>query len=76
MQNDSKNGIQQAVEKAGGPTKLANLLGVSRQYIHLALRQGYVSPSRAVEIEAQMGISRNCLVDPKLVRLLDLQACA
>lgn len=67
------NGIQRAVLKAGGQVKLAKLLGVSQQYISLAVRQGYISLDRAVEIEAELGVPRQELVNPKLIRLLDLQ---
>jgi DNA-binding transcriptional regulator YdaS (Cro superfamily) len=70
------NGLQAAIDAAGSQRKLAILLGVSHQYINRAHKKGYVSPDRAVEIEAQFGIPRHTLVNPKLVRLLDLKACA
>lgn len=79
MKNTAKiaqfTGIQRAVEKAGSQKKLAVVLGVSQQYISQALRDGYVSPHRAVEIEAEFGIPRKQLVKPELVQLLDLAAC-
>lgn len=80
MKNDPKitefTGIRRAVLKAGGQVKLARLLGVSQQYVSQAVRQGYVSPDRAVEIESELGVPREELVNPKLVRLLDLTAKA
>ena len=69
-------GIQQAVDAAGGQVKLAKSIGVTQQYISFAVRQGYISPDRAIEIESQFGIPRLKLVNPKLVRTLDLQSCA
>ena len=76
MQDVQETGIQRAVIAAGGQSKLAEMLGVSHQYISLAVRQGYVSPPRAQEIEAELGIPRHELVNPKLARVLDLSRCA
>lgn len=76
MANSVQTGIQRAVIAAGGQVKLAETLGVSQQYISLAVRQGYVSPPRAQEIEAEFGIPRHELVNPKLARVLDLSGCA
>jgi DNA-binding transcriptional regulator YdaS (Cro superfamily) len=70
-----ETGIQRAVIAAGGQVKLAETLGVSQQYISLAVRQGYVSPPRAQEIEAEFGIPRHELVNPKLARALNLSTC-
>ena len=72
----SVSGIQRAVKIAGGQVNLAKTLGVSQQYISLAVRQGYISPDRALEIEMEYGIPRQELVNPKLIRILDLKPCA
>lgn len=59
-------GIQQAVAKAGGQTRLAELLGVSRQAVSHMVKVGYAPLSRAVEIESQLGVPRAELVHPKI----------
>jgi len=66
------NGIAEAVERAGGQVKLAQALGVTQQFISSCRRRGYVPPRRAVEIEAQFGIPRRRLINPRLVDLVDL----
>lgn len=63
-------GIQEAVDKAGGQKQLADLLGVSRQAVQNFVRRGYVPTGRAIEVEAQTGVDRKRLVDPRLVGLL------
>jgi len=64
-------GIARAVEAAGSVQALAVKLGVSHQAIYKFLRQGWVPPSRAVEIEINYGISRRDLVSPRLLGLVD-----
>ena len=73
---DFNSGIRRAVKLAGNQKKLAEALGVSQQYVSLAVRQGYISPDRALEIEMEYGIPRQELVNPKLIRILDLKPCA
>lgn len=65
-----KTGIQRAVEAAGGVTKLAAQLGVSHQAIYKFIRQGWVPPDRAVEIELNYEIPRQDLVSPRLLGLV------
>lgn len=65
-------GIEKAVEKAGGThAALADQLGVTRQAVQLWVKQGYAPIDRIVEIEAQFGIDRKELIDPKLAELLE-----
>lgn len=63
-------GIERAITKAGGGTKLAKHLGVSRQRVANWKTQGWVPKDYVVEIEAEFGIPRRELMDPKLVDLL------
>ena len=65
-----KTGIQEAVEKAGDQKTLAAQLGVTQQNVSWWVGRGFVPLDRAVEIEAQYGVDRRRLVDPKLVDLL------
>lgn len=69
-------GIEDAVQAAGGQTQLAKSLGVSQQFISACLKRGYVPARRAVEIEAQFGVPRRRLINPRLVDLVDLGQCA
>ena len=64
-------GIEKAVEKAGGVTILATRLGARYQAVQGWLRRGYPPPNRVVEIASQFEISRDELVNPKFVDLLD-----
>ena len=63
-------GIQEAVDKLGSQEALAGLLGVTKQAVQKFVKKGYVPLRRAVEIEAQTGVDRKRLVDPRVVDLL------
>lgn len=63
--------VEDAVRTAGTQAKLARALGVSQQAVSMWLRRGWVSPTRAREIEALYGIERQKLIDPKLSDLMD-----
>jgi DNA-binding transcriptional regulator YdaS (Cro superfamily) len=67
-------GIQQVIKQMGSQSALAKLLGVSQQVISQWERQGYVPVGRILEIEAQSGVSRRLLIDPRLSDLLDAGA--
>lgn len=67
-----KRGIEKAVEAAGGVLPLATALGVSHQAVYKFLRQGWVPPIRAVEIELLYGVPRRELVSPRLLDLVDV----
>lgn len=66
-----QTGIERAVDVAGSQTKLAELLGVSKQAVQKWVDRGYAPQERVVEIEAQTGIPRKDLMDPRTVGLLD-----
>lgn len=67
------SGIAEAVKLAGSQQKLAEQLGVTQQLVSSWVRRGYVTISRVVEIEAQYGIPRHRLIDPRLRDLVDAQ---
>lgn len=62
-------GIEKAVEAAGSQPKLAALIGVSKQAVQQWVAQGYVPVDRVVAIEAETGVARSELVEPKLADL-------
>lgn len=68
------SGIAKAVMVAGGQVKLAQVLGVTQQFISTCLRRGYVPVRRAVEIEMMFGVPRRQLINPRLADLVDLPA--
>jgi DNA-binding transcriptional regulator YdaS (Cro superfamily) len=70
-QVNADSGIAKAIESAGGQTALAALLGVRQQAVSTWLTQGYVPPTRATEIEMQLGVPRATLISPKLRNLAD-----
>lgn len=65
------NHVREAVAAAGGQAKLAALLGVTQQAVSSWVRRGWVPVRRAAEIEHLLGVSRQRLVDPRLVDILD-----
>ena len=65
-------GIQRAVEAAGSVQALAIKLGVTHQAIYKFLRQGWVPPARAMEIETHYAIPRQELVSPRLLGLVGM----
>lgn len=67
-------GIAEAVAVSGGQCKLAEKLGVTQQSVSKWLARGHVPTRRIVEIEAETGVSRHRLVDPRLTDLVDVGA--
>lgn len=67
---EEKKGIDQVVDKAGSQRALGDVCGVSQQAVQKWVAQGFVPNSRAIELEAQYGVDRKLLVDPKLAELL------
>jgi DNA-binding transcriptional regulator YdaS (Cro superfamily) len=63
-------GIQRVVELAGSQGRLAETLGVTQQAVSEWVRRGYAPANRVVEIEAQYGVPRTALIDPRLRDLL------
>ena len=73
MNNDTPiSGIAEAVQKAKTQEALAEKLGVTQQAISTWLRRGWVPLLRALEIEAQYGIPRARLINPRIVDLVDI----
>lgn len=70
MEPDEKKGIDLVVEKAGSQRALGEVCGVTQQAVQQWVAQGFVPTTRAIELEAQYGVDRKLLVDPKLVGLL------
>jgi DNA-binding transcriptional regulator YdaS (Cro superfamily) len=64
-------GIGRAIEAAGGQGKLAEVLGVSQQFVSVCYKRGWVPVDRAVEIEALFGVPRRETINPRLASLLD-----
>lgn len=54
-------GIQEAVDKAGGQSKLAAAIGVTRGYVHKMLKTGHVPAEQVRAIETATGVSREKL---------------
>ena len=63
------NGVELAIKEAGGQGALAHQLGVSQQAISLWKRRGYVPLSRLTEIEAQYGVRKIEMIDPRIIDL-------
>jgi hypothetical protein len=70
---EQKTGIADAVEAAGSQKKLGDALGVTQQSVSLWLKNGYVPNEHIVSIEAQFGVPRAKLIDPRIASLVDLQ---
>lgn len=69
---DQNTAIYKVVKQAGGQTALAGVLGVSQQVVSVWLSRGWVPVRRALEIEAQYGIHRHLLINPRLSDLIDV----
>lgn len=67
----TSTGLYRAVNAYGAVSKLAKAMGVSRQWLYMALQKGYVPPPRAVEIEKLTGVPARELVDPKLRKVVE-----
>lgn len=65
-------GIEDAITAAGSQAKLGEALGVTQQTVSLWLKAGYVPNEHIVPIEAQFGIPRNRLINPRLADLVAL----
>jgi len=65
-------GIEDAIKAAGNQAKLGDSLGVTQQTVSLWLKAGYVPNEHIVPIEAQFGIPRGRLINPRFAALIDL----
>lgn len=63
----NSQGIDKVIKDAGGQVALAKQLGVSQQAISMWRRQGWVPFCRITEIEAQFGIPRAELLNPRIL---------
>lgn len=66
------SGIADAINMAGSQAELANTLGVTQQSVSIWLVRGWVPLRRAQEIEAQFGIPRGRLINPRVMALIDV----
>ena len=62
--------IRTAVERAGGPRRIAEILGVSHQVVYYWVARGWFPPARAVQLSRRFKVSKSELIDPKLAKLL------
>lgn len=73
MENQElKNGVTEAIKRAGSQEKLAELLGVTQQFVSTCHKRGWVPLRRAQEIEALLGIPRLQLINPRIADLVDV----
>ena len=66
------SGIEAAIAAAGKQQLLAEAIGVSQQAVSRWRRRGYVPVCHVVQIEAQFGVPRTTLVNPKILGVLDV----
>lgn len=70
--NRNRAAIRQVIEACGGTQMdVARRLGVTQAAVSKWLLRGWVSPSRARELEALTGISRMQLIDPRLADAIE-----
>lgn len=70
--NRNRAAIRQVIEACGGTQMdVARRLGVTQAAVSKWLLRGWVSPSRARELEAITGISRMQLIDPRLADAIE-----
>lgn len=67
-----QTGVVDAISAAGSQQKLAEALGVTQQAVSIWVRRGWVPLRRAQEIEAQFGVQRSRLINPRIADLVDL----
>jgi DNA-binding transcriptional regulator YdaS (Cro superfamily) len=72
MSKNNEVGIAEAVRLAGTQQALSAKLGVSQQAVSIWLRRGWVPLRRALEIEAEFGVQRARLINPRIADLVDL----
>lgn len=70
MTAQHKRGIDEVVELAGSQAAVAEKCGVTQQAVQKWVAKGFVPNSRAIELEAEYGVKRQKLVDPRLADLL------
>lgn len=56
-----QNDLASAIEKAGGQSEVARLLGIAQQSVSEWVARGVVPPKRVLEIERLTGVPRHRL---------------
>ena len=64
------NGVEKAIENAGGARLFAARLGVSHQAVYQWRKQGWVPDKRVLQVEKLFGIEREELAAPNLLKIL------
>lgn len=65
--------IKEAVQRGGGIVKFAKAMGISHQAVYHWYRRGWVPLNRAVAIETLFGVPSSDIMDPAVLRALDLR---
>jgi transposase-like protein len=68
--------IKDAVQRGGGIVKFAKAMGISHQAVYHWYRRGWVPLHRAVTMEALFGVPSTAVMDPAVLRALDLRDAA
>ncbi|QDH50411.1 hypothetical protein [Caulobacter phage KcrB] len=64
------NGVEKAIENAGGAQQFAARLGVSHQAVYQWRKKGWVPTKRVLQVEKLFGVEREELAGPHLLRIL------
>jgi hypothetical protein len=64
--------LNAAIEKIGGARETAAYLKLSHQAVYAWVKRGFAPTKRAAQIERKTGIPRKKLINPKLVKLLNI----
>ena len=62
--------INEAIRRAGSQGKLAKRVGVSQQAVNVWVKNGFMPPERASQVESQFGIPAVSLIDPQLANII------
>ena len=68
-QGPKDSGIALLVKALGGPAQAAIKADVTRQSVYVWLRDGFVTPERAIDLERRFKVSRWDLMSPEAVAL-------
>jgi transposase-like protein len=65
--------IKEAVQRGGGIVKFAKAMGISHQAVYHWYRRGWVPLNRAVAMETLFNVPSADVMDPAVLRALDLR---